>query len=43
MSRRSDWMGEDSVFASKSEAQSALDALVQDGKDAAACRIHKEG
>jgi hypothetical protein len=30
-------------FASKPEAQSALDALVEDGKDAAACRIHKEG
>jgi hypothetical protein len=30
-------------FASKSEAQSALDALVEDGKDAAAYRIQKEG
>lgn len=30
-------------FASKSEAQSALDALVEDGKDAAAYRIRKEG
>jgi hypothetical protein len=30
-------------FASKSEAQSALDALVEDGKDATAYRIRKEG
>ena len=30
-------------FASKSEAQSALDALLEDGKDAAAYRIRKEG
>jgi hypothetical protein len=30
-------------FASKSEAQSALDALVEDGKDAAAYRIREEG
>lgn len=30
-------------FPSKSEAQSALDALVEDGKDAAAYRIRKEG
>ncbi len=30
-------------FASKAEAQSALDALVEDGKDAAAYRVRKEG
>jgi hypothetical protein len=30
-------------FASKSEAESALDALVEDGKDPAAYRIRKEG
>jgi hypothetical protein len=30
-------------FASKSEAESALDALIEDGKDAAAYRIRKEG
>jgi hypothetical protein len=30
-------------FASKSEAESALDALIKDGKDAAAYRIRKEG
>jgi hypothetical protein len=30
-------------FASKSEAQSALDALIEDGKDAAAYRVRKEG
>jgi hypothetical protein len=29
-------------FASKSEAQSALDALVADGKDAAAYRIENQ-
>jgi hypothetical protein len=29
-------------FASKSEAQSALDALVEDGKDAAAYRIQNQ-
>jgi hypothetical protein len=30
-------------YSSKSEAQSALDALVEDGKDAAAYRIRREG
>jgi len=30
-------------FASKSEAQTALDAPIEDGKDAAAYRIRKEG